>query len=168
MCGCVRVCNTLIFGRANAVMGVMALIVFFVPHVHHVFAQCGSSLSISLSLSLSISHTHTHTSTRVYFSFLYIYIFLELERVSGFVERVVHEYNQGSFDALLKCVRSSLELIKSRDALFKADVELQIPNVAMTPSMGEIQRALARTSDTIQAACRNICTWGQVCVCEFM
>ena len=98
---------------------------------------------------------------------------------------LVTTINNRMVDALLKCIRNSLDLLRKRlfqgsnsrrygkqsakqandggnsllAPFFKADIILQIPNVIISPSLDDMQQALNKGYHNILEVCRNVTQW---------
>eukprot|EP00111_Clytia_hemisphaerica_P005698 TCONS_00016530-protein len=104
-------------------------------------------------------------------------------------QELINFFSHKMVDALLKCVRNSLDMLKRRvfqgssghrygksyyskksgkdhpDTLapfFKADVVLSIPNVTIQPSIDDIQHALNKGYQSILEVCRSVKEWNQL------
>lgn len=100
---------------------------------------------------------------------------------------LVNTINNRLVDALLKCIRNSLDLLKRRlyqgssghrygkvdkdkynkanDLLvpfFKADIILEIPSITIQPSLDDIQHALNKAFHSILEVCRNVQQWNRI------
>ena len=87
---------------------------------------------------------------------------------------VKHHFNSLSYQALLNCVRVSLNLIKKRTCsriganilftqkpFFEVDITLSVPSVRLNPSLDDIQRAINRASVAVLGASKKMWQWGQ-------
>jgi dynein heavy chain len=90
------------------------------------------------------------------------------------VEEVSVYFNNMIYQALLNCIRVSLNLIKKRTCsrfgagvlfqqvpFFEVDVQLAVPSVRLSPSLDEIQRAINRASVAVLGAAKKMFQWGQ-------
>ena len=93
-------------------------------------------------------------------------------------ESIRHTYEHMLFEAQVKLLRSTLEVIRRRLAvkmvsygekrhektypLFYADLILAIPDVVMIPSLDGIQKGLNNTVNTILLITKTVYRWGQV------
>ncbi|XP_047128116.1 dynein axonemal heavy chain 8 isoform X1 [Hydra vulgaris] len=92
---------------------------------------------------------------------------------------LINIFNNKLIDALLRCIRNSLDVLKRRfqgksynsneknssySALpfFKADIVLSIPNVIFQPSIDDIQQVLNKCYHSILEVCKNVHQWSQV------
>jgi dynein heavy chain len=95
------------------------------------------------------------------------------------VEEVSAYFNNMIYQALLNCIRVSLNLIKKRtcsrfgagvlfqqEPFFEVDVQLAVPSVRLSPSLDEIQRAINRASVAVLGAAKKMYQWGQMHVPE--
>jgi dynein heavy chain len=81
--------------------------------------------------------------------------------------------NKQFFDALLYCVRISLNTLKKRFAshnsmllqtdapVFKIDIELEIPNVILRPELNQVQKAVNFVATEVLQSCKRVFCWGQ-------
>ena len=94
---------------------------------------------------------------------------------SSEINAVKHHFNSLSYQALLNCVRVSLNLIKKRTCsriganilfsqkpFFEVDITLSVPSVRLNPSLDEIQRAINRASVAVLGASKKMYQWGQI------
>jgi len=96
---------------------------------------------------------------------------------------VITYFNQKTIDALVKCTRLSLDLLKrrmqppskynassesgipistdSKSAFFKAGIILAIPSIVMKPGLDDIQQVLNKTVQTMLKVCQDVYEWRQ-------
>jgi len=80
-----------------------------------------------------------------------------------------------TYQALLYCVKVSLNFIKKRTAsrpgvilfpFFEVDVQLSVPSVRLSPSLDDIQRAINRAAVAILSVAKRMFQWGQNNIAE--
>eukprot|EP00003_Mantamonas_plastica_P000096 TRINITY_DN1008_c0_g2_i7.p1 TRINITY_DN1008_c0_g2~~TRINITY_DN1008_c0_g2_i7.p1 ORF type:complete len:3819 (+),score=1555.84 TRINITY_DN1008_c0_g2_i7:2346-13802(+) len=91
------------------------------------------------------------------------------------IRNLFYYYNRLNFEALLACMKRSLNMIKKRFQparksflmggilfpLFRVNVELAVPNVVMNPSLEDIQEGMNKACIAILSGAKNVYCWGQ-------
>ena len=82
-------------------------------------------------------------------------------------------HNKQLFDSLLQCAKNSLNILKQRFAshsfgaahtespVFRVDVELEIPNVVLRPSLDQIQTVVNYVATQALQSMKQVYSWGQ-------
>jgi dynein heavy chain len=94
-------------------------------------------------------------------------------------EGVYNHFNSMTYQALLNCVRVSLNLVKKKvcsrlqttagspqQPFFDVDVQLSVPSVRLSPSLDDIQRAINRASVAVLGSSKRMWLWNQANVPE--
>ena len=90
------------------------------------------------------------------------------------IKEVNDHFNNMSYQALLNCVRVSLNMIKKRTCsriganvifvqkpFFEVDVTLSVPSVRLNPTLDDIQRAINRSAVAVLGSARRMWQWDQ-------
>lgn len=90
------------------------------------------------------------------------------------VDEVISYFNHMTYQALLNCIRVSLNLIKKRacsrpglgafvkqEPFFEVDVQLAVPSVRLSPTLDDIQKAINKAAVTVLGSAKKMWQWGQ-------
>ena len=85
-----------------------------------------------------------------------------------------NHFSSLTYQALLNCVKVSLNLIKKRacsrvgagilfkqEPFFEVDVQLSVPSVRLSPSLDDIQRSINRSSVAVLGSAKKMMQWNQ-------
>ena len=85
-----------------------------------------------------------------------------------------NHFSSLTYQALLNCVKVSLNLVKKRacsrlgagilfkqEPFFEVDVQLSVPSVRLSPSLDDIQRAINRSSVAVLGSAKRMFQWNQ-------
>jgi dynein heavy chain len=85
-----------------------------------------------------------------------------------------NHFSSLTYQALLNCVKVSLNLVKKRacsrmgagilfkqEPFFDVDVQLSVPSVRLSPSLDDIQRAINRSSVAVLGSAKRMMQWNQ-------
>uniref|UniRef100_A0A8C5C0U0 Dynein, axonemal, heavy chain 5 n=1 Tax=Gadus morhua TaxID=8049 RepID=A0A8C5C0U0_GADMO len=92
-----------------------------------------------------------------------------LEVMEEEAQELLSHFNHRNVDALLRLTRNTLEGLRRRihasttgnQAIFRANVILSIPNVAMVPALEEVQQALNRAVECVVSASKGVGQWSK-------
>ena len=103
---------------------------------------------------------------------------VETENSDDVVEMQNH-FSSLTYQALLNCVKVSLNLVKKRacsrmgagilfkqEPFFDVDVQLSVPSVRLSPSLDDIQRAINRSSVAVLGSAKRMMQWNQQDIAE--
>lgn len=95
------------------------------------------------------------------------------------IDEVEKHFVSLTYQALLNCTRTSLDLIKKRTCsrsgtgilfvqrpFFEVDVQLSVPSVRLGPSLDDIQRAINRAAVAVLSCSKRMWQWGQAGIPE--
>uniref|UniRef100_A0A8D2ZS36 Dynein, axonemal, heavy chain 5 n=1 Tax=Scophthalmus maximus TaxID=52904 RepID=A0A8D2ZS36_SCOMX len=86
-------------------------------------------------------------------------------------QELLSYFNHRNVDALLRLTRNTLEMLRKRihasslvggqQAIFRVNVTLSIPNVAMVPALEEVQQALNRAVECVVSVGKGVGQWSK-------
>ena len=95
------------------------------------------------------------------------------------VDNLRKHYNHFMYQALLNCTKNSLNSVKKRVGsrgggtflfverpFFDVDVQLAIPAVRLSPSLGDIQKSINKAAGAVLRCTKNLFDWGQQDISE--
>ena len=96
------------------------------------------------------------------------------------IKELWNHFNHLTYQAVLNCIKISLNLIKKRacsrvtggslifkqEPFFEVDVQLSVPSVRLSPSLDDIQRAINRSAVAVLGASKRMWQWNQSSIPE--
>ncbi|XP_034553818.1 dynein heavy chain 5, axonemal isoform X3 [Notolabrus celidotus] len=90
-------------------------------------------------------------------------------------QQLLAYFNHRNVDALLRLTRNTLEMLRKRihasslvhflaegqQAIFRVNVTLSIPNIAMVPALEEVQQALNRAVECVVSVTKGVSQWSK-------
>jgi dynein heavy chain len=89
-------------------------------------------------------------------------------------EDLMNHFKSMTYQSLLNCVKTSLNLVKKRacsrmgiaalvkqEPFFEVDVQLSVPSVRLSPSLDDIQRAINRSAVAVLGSAKKMWLWGE-------
>uniref|UniRef100_A0A672FPW1 Dynein, axonemal, heavy chain 5 n=1 Tax=Salarias fasciatus TaxID=181472 RepID=A0A672FPW1_SALFA len=90
-------------------------------------------------------------------------------------QELLSHFNHRNVDALLRVTRNTLEMLRKRihtsslvrgrssgeQAIFRVDVTLSIPNIAIVPALEEVQQALSRAVECVVSVSKGVSQWSK-------
>eukprot|EP00698_Gefionella_okellyi_P008565 TRINITY_DN2129_c0_g1_i1.p1 TRINITY_DN2129_c0_g1~~TRINITY_DN2129_c0_g1_i1.p1 ORF type:complete len:4495 (+),score=1467.97 TRINITY_DN2129_c0_g1_i1:46-13530(+) len=95
------------------------------------------------------------------------------EALKDEIQAFITNSNKALFQAVLSCVRNALHMLRRRFAshnigflyiespVFKVDVELEIPNVVLVPSLEQVQQAVNDVAIKVVHSVKKVYMWNQ-------
>uniref|UniRef100_A0A7N8Y1V4 Dynein, axonemal, heavy chain 5 n=1 Tax=Mastacembelus armatus TaxID=205130 RepID=A0A7N8Y1V4_9TELE len=85
-----------------------------------------------------------------------------LEVMEEEAQELLSYFNHRNVDALLRLTRNTLEMLRKtscQQTIFRVDVVLSIPNIAMVPALEEVQQALNRAVECVVSVSKGVGQW---------